>query len=99
MVERLTALDASFLHLQGRDIPEHVGGVLVLEAPKDGLAAVESLVHGPADVGPSDRHRPLWELYLVEELAGDRGAVVTKTHPDGRRAQRHRHRPGAARRG
>ncbi|MFD2090407.1 WS/DGAT/MGAT family O-acyltransferase [Blastococcus deserti] len=30
---------------------------------------------------PLDRRRPLWEAYLVEGLAGDRVAVVTKTHP------------------
>jgi WS/DGAT/MGAT family acyltransferase len=30
---------------------------------------------------PLDRARPLWEMYLVEGLAGDRVAVVTKTHP------------------
>jgi diacylglycerol O-acyltransferase / wax synthase len=28
-----------------------------------------------------DRRRPLWEMYLVEALAGDRIAIVTKTHP------------------
>lgn len=27
-----------------------------------------------------DRHRPLWEMYLVEGLSGGRFAVVTKTH-------------------
>jgi diacylglycerol O-acyltransferase len=30
---------------------------------------------------PMDRSRPLWEMYLVEGLAGNRVAVVTKTHP------------------
>lgn len=27
-----------------------------------------------------DRSRPLWEVYVVDGLAGDRFAVVTKTH-------------------
>jgi len=29
---------------------------------------------------PLDRHRPLWEMYLVEGLAGDRFAVIHKSH-------------------
>ena len=29
---------------------------------------------------PLDRSRPLWEMYLVEGLADDRFAIITKTH-------------------
>ena len=29
---------------------------------------------------PLDRERPLWEMYLVEGLEGDRFAIVSKTH-------------------
>ncbi|NYJ04584.1 WS/DGAT/MGAT family O-acyltransferase [Petropleomorpha daqingensis] len=136
MVERLTALDASFLYLEERDTPMHVGGVLLLEAPREGVSAIESLVTArlalvpryrqrvlevPGHLAnpvwaddpdfdvdyhvrrsalprpgteaqllelvsrlmsrPLDRGRPLWELYLVEGLSGDRVAVITKTHP------------------
>ena len=136
MVERLTALDASFLYLDAPDAPMHVGGVLVLEAPAGGLEALARLVSArlalvpryrqrvvevPGNLAnpvwaddpefdvdyhvrrsglprpgteeqlcalvsrvtaqPLDRDRPLWELYLVDGLVGDRVAVITKTHP------------------
>ncbi|MPQ99818.1 wax ester/triacylglycerol synthase family O-acyltransferase [Modestobacter sp. I12A-02628] len=138
MVERLTALDASFLYLEEPDTPMHVGGVLILQSPPGGLDhdRLLQLVRGrlplvpryrqrvlevpghlanPAwvddpdfDLGyhvrrsglprpgtdeqlldlvsrlvsrPLDRSRPLWEMYLVEGLADDRIALVTKTHP------------------
>ncbi|QXG77125.1 wax ester/triacylglycerol synthase family O-acyltransferase [Modestobacter sp. L9-4] len=138
VVDRLTALDASFLYLEEPGTPMHVGAVLVLDRPS-GEFDLETLVElvrarlplvpryrqkvvevpghlaNPAwvddpdfDLGyhvrrsalprpgteeqlldlvarltarPLDRSRPLWEMYLVEGLAGDRTAVVTKTHP------------------
>ncbi|MCZ2816446.1 WS/DGAT/MGAT family O-acyltransferase [Modestobacter sp. VKM Ac-2984] len=138
MVERLTALDASFLYLEEPGTPMHVGAVLVLECSSGTLdhdALIELVrarlplvpryrqkvlevpghLANPAWVDdpdfdvtyhvrrsalprpgteeqlldlvarltarPLDLSRPLWEMYLVEGLAGDRTAVVTKTHP------------------
>ena len=138
LVERLTALDASFLYLEEPGTPMHVGGVIVLDRPDGGLdheALIElvrtrlplvpryrqKVVEVPGHLAnpawvddpdfdisyhvrrsslprpgseeqlldlvarltarPLDRSRPLWEMYLVEGLAGDRTAVVTKTHP------------------
>src|SRR3954466_7633033 len=59
MVERLTALDASFLYLEERDTPMHVGGVLLLDAPPVGLAAIESLVEARLPLVPRYRQRVL----------------------------------------
>src|SRR3954451_17696372 len=144
MVERLAALDGSFLYLEDPDTPMHVGEVLGLEMPPGGVEALEKLVEarlplvpryrqrvlevpghlatpvwaddpdfdvayhvrrsalprpGPQEQllelvsrlmsRPLGRRRPLWELYLVEGLTGNRVAVITKTHPalvDGLRA-------------
>jgi diacylglycerol O-acyltransferase len=140
MVERLTALDASFLYLEEPGTPMHVGGVIVLDESPAGrgldhealielvrsrlplvpryrqkVVEVPGHLANPAWVDdpdfdityhvrrsalprpgtedqlldlvarltarPLDHSRPLWEMYLVEGLAGDRTAVVTKTHP------------------
>jgi WS/DGAT/MGAT family acyltransferase len=136
MVERLSTLDASFLYLEDPATPMHVGGVLVLEPPPEGLRAIQELVRSrlplvpryrqrvvevPGHLAnpvwaddpefdveyhvrtaglprpgtetqllelvsrtmsrPLDRSRPLWEIYLVEGVAGGRIAVITKTHP------------------
>ncbi|MHA6805580.1 WS/DGAT/MGAT family O-acyltransferase [Salinifilum ghardaiensis] len=135
MSERLTALDASFLYLEERTTPMHLGGVTVFEAPGLDYDTVLELIdrrlnavpryrqrvrHVPGRLArpvwvddedfdltyhvrrsalprPGDEEqlhdlvarlmsrqldhtRPLWEMYVVEGLAGDRVAVVTKAH-------------------
>lgn len=137
MADRLNPLDVSFLYLEGRTTPMHVGGLAVFEPPSEGfdydkfVSLIErriSLVpryrqkvrtvpgrlanpvwvdDGDFDLGyhvrrsalprpgsdkqlrelvarvqsrALDRNRPLWEMYLVEGLAGGRFAVIQKTH-------------------
>jgi hypothetical protein len=137
MADRLNPLDVSFLYLEGRTTPMHVGGLAVFEPPSEGfdydtfVSLIErriSLVpryrqkvrevpghlanpvwvdDGDFDLGyhvrrsalprpgsdqqlrelvarvqsrALDRNRPLWEMYLVEGLAGGRFAMIQKTH-------------------
>ncbi|TCP49216.1 WS/DGAT/MGAT family acyltransferase [Tamaricihabitans halophyticus] len=137
MPERLSALDASFLYLEGEATPMHVGGVAVFTRPRAGfdyewLLALFSqrlaflpryrqrVIPVPGGLArpvwvddtefdlsyhvrrsalpapgsdeqlfelvarlmsrPLDRQRPLWEAYIVEGLADDRFALITKTH-------------------
>ncbi|HSV66083.1 MAG TPA: wax ester/triacylglycerol synthase family O-acyltransferase [Mycobacteriales bacterium] len=136
-MDRLSALDVSFLYLEEPTTPMHVGGVLVFGPPEqgfdyDGLVAlierrlgqvprfrqkvrwVPGRLANPVWVDdpdfdlayhvrrsalpkpgsdqqlrelaarlisrPLDRARPLWEVYLVEGLAGGRVGIITKTH-------------------
>lgn len=141
MTDRLSSLDVSFLYLEGRTTPMHVGGLLILQPPSaDGhrtfdyerlVALIEERIAlvpryrqrirtvpghlaNPVWVDdpefdisfhvrrsalpkpgsdeqlrefcariqsrPLDRHRPLWEIYLVEGLSENRIAIITKTH-------------------
>jgi diacylglycerol O-acyltransferase / wax synthase len=133
--DRLTGLDASFLHLEDAASHMHVAGVMLFEgsppAYEDLLAAIERrlglvpryrqrLAFVPFNQGrpkwvddphlniryhvrstalPApgseqqlkelagrvfaqqlDRDKPLWEMWLVDGLEGDRFAVLSKTH-------------------
>ncbi|MEX2291097.1 MAG: wax ester/triacylglycerol synthase family O-acyltransferase [Mycobacteriales bacterium] len=48
--------------------------------PKPGTNAQLRELVGRLQSRQLDRHRPLWEIYLVEGLQGGRVGVVTKTH-------------------
>ncbi|HEX8080392.1 MAG TPA: wax ester/triacylglycerol synthase family O-acyltransferase [Jatrophihabitans sp.] len=137
MADRLNPLDVSFLYLEGRTTPMHVGGLAVFEPPSEGfdydrfvnlierrislvpryrqkVRSVPGHLANPVWVDDADfdlgyhvrrsalprpgsdeqlrelvarvqsraldRNRPLWEMYLVEGLAGGRFAVIQKTH-------------------
>jgi diacylglycerol O-acyltransferase / wax synthase len=133
--DRLTGLDASFLHLEDSSAHMHVAGVMIFEGPppayEDLLETIERrlglvpryrqrLAFVPLGQGrpkwvddphlnlryhvrstalPAagseeqlkalagrvfsqqlDRDKPLWEIWLVEGLEGDRFAMLSKTH-------------------
>src|SRR5215212_5024569 len=133
--DRLTGLDASFLHLEDSAAHMHVAGVMLFEGPPpaydDLLEAIERRLglvpryrqrlafvplnqgrptwvddphlnlryHVRATALPApgsedqlkelagrvfsqqlDRDKPLWEIWLVDGLEGDRFAVLSKTH-------------------
>src|SRR5436190_23610385 len=134
-LDRLTSIDASFLHQEGRASHMHIGGVLLFEGPapafEDYLNHVRARLHlvpryrqklamPPLEAGrplwvddprfnleyhvrhtalPApggvdqlrllagrifaqrlDRSKPLWELWLVQGLEGNRFAIINKTH-------------------
>ena len=134
--DRLTGLDASFLHLEDASAHMHVAGVMLFEGPPppydELLEAIERRLGARAALPPAarvraarpgppaagsttrtstcattcastalpspgseeqlkdlagrvfsqqlDRDKPLWEIWLVEGLEGDRFAMLSKTH-------------------
>jgi len=133
--DRLSGLDASFLHLEDDSAHMHIASVVVFEGQAPGyvdlLAHIERRLHlvprfrqrlafvplgqgrprwvddphlnlryhlrhsglpapgseqqlrdlaGRVFAQPLDRDKPLWELFLVDGLEGDRFALLSKTH-------------------
>jgi diacylglycerol O-acyltransferase / wax synthase len=134
-VELMSALDASFLHLETASTPMHLGWLGIFEGPPPAAEEIVALVEAnlalvpryrrkvrfaplglsrpgwvddphfslayhlrraglPAPGGelevqdlvgrvmsqPLDRTRPLWELWIVEGLAAERWALLSKVH-------------------
>lgn len=134
-LDRLTAVDASFLSNENESSHMHIGAVLIFEGPpppyEEFVAHIESrlhlvpryrqkLVYPPLELGRPlwvddtsfnlsfhmrhtalpdpgsdrelidladrvfsqalDRSKPLWEMWLVQQLEGDRFAVLIKSH-------------------
>ena len=133
--DRLSPMDASFLHAEDAVSHMHIGSVAVFEGPAPAFDDIGAMVRGklalvpryrqvvrfvPFDLGrpvwvddphfaldyhlrhtalPApgddvrlralvgrvmgqqlDRHKPLWEIWVVEGVAGGRWAMVSKTH-------------------
>jgi len=134
-LDRLSAVDAAFLHQEGASTHMHIGGLAVFEGEAPAHADLldhirgrlhlvpryrQRIVEAPLGLGRQrwiddprfnleyhvrhtalaapgddaalrrlvarifsqrlDRTKPLWELWLVEGLGGDRFALISKTH-------------------
>ena len=134
-LDRLTAVDASFLHQEGASSHMHVGAVLVFEGPPPSYTDLLDHLRGRLHMVPRyrqkltfprfelgrplwvddpnfnleyhvrhtalpspgseeqlrnltarivsqqlDRSKPLWEIWLVQGLEGNRFALISKTH-------------------
>jgi len=134
-LDRLSSIDASFLHQEGPTSHMHIGGLLTFHGPPPDFEEFLDHIRGrlhlvpryrqklatpPFEAGnplwvddptfnleyhvrhaalptpgteeqllqmvarifsqPLDRDKPLWENWLVEGLAGDRFAMISKTH-------------------
>ncbi len=69
-MQRMSAQDASFLHIEGDDRPMHVGGVSIFEGPPPPFAEVMAMIEGKLALVPRYRQvvrfvpfalaRPVW---------------------------------------
>lgn len=57
MTDRLSALDASFLHLEERSRGLHLGSVMIFDAPPEGLDVTAFLAHVKARIALVPRYR------------------------------------------
>ncbi|WP_026449240.1 WS/DGAT/MGAT family O-acyltransferase [Actinopolyspora mortivallis] len=77
MVDRLSALDASFLHMEDHTTPMHVGGVAVFERPAHGLDYDDVLAVVRRGLRDAPRYRQ-----KVVRLPGFMGRPVWVDDPD-----------------
>jgi WS/DGAT/MGAT family acyltransferase len=135
LMEWMSAIDSSFLHVENATTPMHIGGVSIFEGPAPRFDDLRAMVEGKLDLVPRyrqrvrsvplaagtpawvddphfsldyhlrhtavpppgseeqlrlmasrvfsqhlDRNKPLWELWAVEGLSGDRWALLSKVH-------------------
>src|ERR671921_785378 len=83
--DRLSGLDAAFLHLESGGAHMHVAAVFVFDGAAPPYEELVQAIAARLLVVPLDRTKPLWEMNLVEGLApgpdgAERFAVISKTH-------------------
>src|SRR2546430_1947403 len=56
-MEPMSALDASFLHIEDRNRPMHIGGVSIFEGPPPPFERLREMVAGKLGLAPRSRQR------------------------------------------
>src|SRR6266699_2768713 len=76
-LDRMSTLDAEFFYAEHHNVPMHIGSVAVFDGPAPTRADLMRLFEAKL---PLDRHRPLWEEWLLDGLEGGRWAILSKIH-------------------